>query len=136
MKATPKADIGMPVTAVEPAKPIQASGILMKEAATPVAKPTPISAALRPLVAGLDGLGGGDARRPGARRREDAGIEHPVEQVGVEQHGEEGARQHRQHEIRPAEQPRDADGSSRLLAAPKVAEEIALWARFCTWIER
>jgi hypothetical protein len=27
-------------------------------------------------------------------------------------------------------------GSSRLLAAPKVAAEIALCARFCMWIER
>ena len=27
-------------------------------------------------------------------------------------------------------------GNSRLLAAPKVAAEIALCAKFCTWIER
>lgn len=48
MKATPKADIGMAEPAVEPAKPTQASGTLMKPTMIAVTKPTPISTALRP----------------------------------------------------------------------------------------
>ncbi len=60
-------------------------------------------------VAGADRLGCGDAGRPGAGCREHARIEHAVEHVSIEQHRQRGANQHRQDQIRAAEQEGDAD---------------------------
>ena len=73
MKATPKADIGIAATAVEPATPIAASGILISEPMMPTPKPTPISTALRPpsspaLIASAAATPGGQAAVAGKTR--------------------------------------------------------------------
>src|SRR6516162_4752325 len=95
MKATPKADIG----------------ILSQLPAIPTASPAARNSAWRPpLVASLDGLRRRHPRRPGAGGGKHPGVEHPVEEIGVEQHGERGAREHGQNEVAAAEQKRDADG--------------------------
>jgi hypothetical protein len=61
-------------------------------------------------VTGLDRLGGGDAQGPRATGREGRRVEHPVEQPGVEEHGDGHAAEHRDDHARLAEEERYADG--------------------------
>jgi len=62
------------------------------------------------LVASLDGLRRRHPGRPGAGGGKHPGVEHPVEEIRVEQHGERGAGEHRRNEVAAPEQERDADG--------------------------
>ncbi|CAK8743053.1 hypothetical protein SODG_006235 [Sodalis praecaptivus] len=59
------------------------------------------------FIAGLDGLSGGDTRRPCPAGRENARIEQPIQQPAVQQHCQRHANEHRHHQILPAEQPWD-----------------------------
>ncbi len=121
MKATPKPDMGMPNT----------------EPSTPIPSPAPSTTALRPpaspaRIASAAATPGGHG--PCAGNTSEANMRYsivasssmaataPISIVGT-------------RSARPSRNGTPI-GSSRLLAAPKVEAEIALWARFCTWIER
>ncbi|HPK90837.1 MAG TPA: hypothetical protein PK132_14960 [Dermatophilaceae bacterium] len=65
---------------------------------------------LRPaLVASLNGLRGSDAQGPRPTGREGRGVEHPVEEPGIQQHRRGDADEHRHDHARLPEEERYAD---------------------------